>query len=99
MLEKLNMEVTIIQFNAVCTVHHIAIYIYIYIDKLDAQILVIRLYFPLDALRVSDYIIPSSGTTFYKKLVYAGICRYHTYGTGIHRHIPISYKTLLLMMD
>ena len=28
------------------------------------KILVIRLYFPLDALRVSDYISPSSGATF-----------------------------------
>ena len=28
------------------------------------KILVIRLYFPLDALHVSDYISPSSGTTF-----------------------------------
>ena len=26
----------------------------------------IRLYFPLDALHVSDYISPSSGATFYK---------------------------------
>ena len=28
------------------------------------KILVIRLYFPLDALHVSDYISPSSGATF-----------------------------------
>ena len=43
------------------------------------KILVIRLYFPLDALHVSDYISPSSGTTFIScasHLVYAGICRY-----------------------
>ena len=39
------------------------------------KILVIRLYFPLDALHVSDYISPSSGTTFLSctsHLVYAG---------------------------
>ena len=34
-----------------------------YINQQDAQILVIRLYFPLDALHVSDYISPSSGAT------------------------------------
>ena len=47
------------------------------------KILVIRLYFPLDALHVSDYINPSSGATFIScisHLVYAGICRYHTSG-------------------
>ena len=39
------------------------------------KILVIRLYFPLDALHVSDYISPSSGATFMSctsYLVYAG---------------------------
>ena len=38
------------------------------------KILVIRLYFPLDALHVSDYISPSSGATFIictSHLVYA----------------------------
>ena len=38
------------------------------------KILVIRLYFPLDALPVSDYVIPSSGATFINctsHLVYA----------------------------
>ena len=35
-----------------------------YMNQQDAQILVIRLYFPLDALHVSDYISPSSGATF-----------------------------------
>ena len=47
------------------------------------KILVIRLYFPLDALHVSDCISPSSGATFISctsHLVYAGICRYHTSG-------------------
>ena len=35
-----------------------------YINQQDAQkILVIRLYFLLDALHVSDYISPSSGAT------------------------------------
>ena len=46
-------------------------------------ILVIRLYFPLDALHVSDCISPSSGATFIgctSHLVYAGICRFHTSG-------------------
>ena len=41
------------RFNVVCTVHHIAIYI----DQLDAQILVISLYFPLGALHVSDSLL------------------------------------------
>ena len=43
------------------------------------KILVIRLYFPLDALHVSDCISPSAGATFISctlHLVYAGICRY-----------------------
>ena len=47
------------------------------------KILVIRLYFPLDALHVSDCISPSSGATFISctsHLVYGGICRYHTSG-------------------
>ena len=35
-----------------------------YMNQQDAQkFLVIRLYFPLDALHVSDYISPSSGAT------------------------------------
>ena len=37
------------------------------------KILVIRLYFPLDALHVSDYISPSSGATFYKLYIAFGI--------------------------
>ena len=43
------------------------------------KILVITLYFLLDALHVSDYISPSSGATFISctsHLVHAGICRY-----------------------
>ena len=42
------------------------------------KILMIRLYFPLDALHVSDYISPSSGATFISctsHLVYAGTIR------------------------
>ena len=43
------------------------------------KILVIRLYFQLSALHVSDCISPSSGATFMSctsHLVYAGVCRY-----------------------
>ena len=40
------------------------------------KILVIRLYFPLDALHVSDCISPSSGANFYKLYIAFGICRY-----------------------
>ena len=67
-------------FNVVCTVHHPTICIWT--NKMH-KILVIRLYFLLDALHVSDYIIPSSGATFISctsQLVYAGICRYHMSG-------------------
>ena len=42
------------------------------------EILVIRLYFPLDALHVTDCISPSLGATFISctsHLVYAGICQ------------------------
>ena len=42
--------------------------------------LVIRLYFPLDALHVSDYISPSSGAIFYRLYIVFGISRYHTSG-------------------
>ena len=47
-----------------------------YINQQDAQILVIRLYFLLDALHVSDYISPYSGATFISctsQLAYTGI--------------------------
>ena len=50
-----------------------------YINQQDAQISVIKLYFLLDALHVSDCVSPSSGATFISyisHLVYAGICRY-----------------------
>ena len=36
---------------------------HMYINQQDAQISVIRLYFPLDAVHVSDYTSPSSGAT------------------------------------
>ena len=42
------------------------------------KILVIRLYFLLDALHVSDYISPSTGATFISctsHLVYVGVCQ------------------------
>ena len=42
------------------------------------KIIVIRLYFPLDALHVSDYVRPSSGANFISctsHLVYAGTIR------------------------
>ena len=62
------------------------------------KILVIRLYFPLDTLHVSDYISPTSGATFIRctsHLVYAGICRYvwllSGYSHTTARHIGI-YK-------
>ena len=47
------------------------------------EILEIILYFPLNALHVSDCISPSSGATFIScasHLVYAGVCRYDTPG-------------------
>ena len=52
------------------------------------KILVIRLYFPLDALHVSDCISPSSGAYFYKLYIAFGICRYHSHTTAtriVHR--------------
>ena len=77
------------------------------------EILVIRLYFPLDALHVSDYISPSSGATFISctsYLIYAGICRYvwllcGCSHTTARRMVPACTKCdvqlikLLLMMD
>ena len=51
-----------------------------YINQQDAQNSVIRLYFPLDALHVSDYISPSLGAVFYELYIVFGICRYHTCG-------------------
>ena len=62
------------------------------------KILVIRLYFPLDALHVSDYISPSSGATFTS-------CTLHLVYADTVWHIPAYTKcdvqliNLLLMMD
>ena len=61
------------------------------------KIPVIRLYFPLDALHVSDYISPSSEATFISctsHLVHAGIIRVAY--TGI---CDVQLIKLLLMMD
>ena len=71
------------------------------------KILVIRLYFPLDALNVSDYISPSSGANFISctsRLVYAdtsGCCvaivtQHPDYGTGIRRYIPVRLAVVWL---
>ena len=57
---------------------HRALSYNMYINQQDDRILVIRLYFLLDALHVSDYISPSSGATLYSctsRLVYAGTIR------------------------
>ena len=53
------------------------------------KILVIRLYFPLDALHVSDCISPSSGATFTSCTSHLDVdtCNSHTY-----RHIPAYTK-------
>ena len=74
------------------------------------KIPVIRLYFPLNALHVSDYISPSSGATFYKLYITFGICRYHTSGRCVaiatqqpdvsaYTKCDIQLIKLLLMMD
>ena len=77
------------------------------------KILVIRLYFSLYALHVSDYFSPLPGANFISRtshLVYAGICRYHTSGCCVtiatqHPDVPAYTKCdvqlikLLLMMD
>ena len=51
------------------------------------RILVIRLYFPLDALHVSDYISPSSGATFV-----SCICRHIPVYAGIYQMRCTAYK-------
>ena len=78
-----------------------------YINQKMHKILVIKLYFLLDALHVSDYISPSSGATFISctsYLAYAGTIRVavvwlyqhnsDTYGTGIYRHVPNAMYSL-----
>ena len=74
------------------------------------KILVIRLYYPLDALHVSDCISPSSGTTFYRMHIVFGICRYHTSGCCVatatqqpdvpaYTKCEVQLIKLLLMID
>ena len=79
-----------------------------YTNQQDAQIPVIILYFPLDALHVSDYIIPSSGANIYKLYIASGIGRYvcllcgysHTTARSmIPAYAMYSLHKLLLMMD
>ena len=55
------------------------------------KILVIRLYFPLDVLHVSDCISPTSGATFYKLYIAFGICRYHTARRMVYIRIVLFY--------
>ena len=75
-------------------------------------ILVITLYFPLDALHVSDSVSPSSGTTFYKLYIVFGICPIRLtvvwlwpHNSQTYRLIPVYTKCdvqfikLLLMID
>ena len=57
-----------------------------YINQQDAQISVIKLYFPLYALHVSDYISPSQQPDL------------PAY-TGMYQMRCTAYKRLLLMMD
>ena len=84
-----------------------------YINQLDAQNSVIRLYFPLDALHVSDYVSPSSRAKFISctsYLVYVGIYRYAWllcgYSHTTTRRMVLAYTNcdvqlikLLVMMD
>ena len=59
------------------------------------KILVIRLYFPLDALHVSDNVTPSSGATFISctsHLVYAR-------RIGMYQMRHTAYERLLLKVD
>ena len=63
------------------------------------KILVIRLYFPLNAVHVSDCISPSSGATFMSctsHLVYAGTCRYTPVYVGIATKQPhvVAFRNL-----
>ena len=73
-----------------------------YINQQDAQISVIKLYFPLDTLHVSNYISPSSGATFISctsHLVYIRLAvvwllphNSQTYGNGIYQMRCTAYK-------
>ena len=74
-----------------------------YINQQDAPNSVIRLYFPLDSLHVSDYISPSSGATFISctsHLVHAGTIHVaiatqqpDILGTGIYQMRCAAYKS------
>ena len=66
------------------------------------KILVIRLYFPLDALHVSDSVSPPLGATFYKLYIAFGICQYHTSGCCVaiatqQRHVWYQQEFLHLV--
>ena len=50
-----------------------------YINQQEAQNSVIRLYFPLGALHILDYVSPSSGATFYELYIAFGISRIGIY--------------------
>ena len=69
-----------------------------------------RFYFTLNAVHVSDYIRPSSGATFYKLYIVFVICRYHTSGCYVaivtqqpdvsaYTKCDVQLIKLLLMMD
>ena len=64
----------------VYTVHHLKVCIQ---TNTLHKILVIRLYFPLNNLHVSDCISPSSGATFYKLYIVFGICQYDVQLTNV----------------
>jgi hypothetical protein len=55
--------------------------IYMHINQLDAQILVIILYFLLGVPHVFDFLLVHHQEQLYKLYIaYTGICRYHTCG-------------------
>ena len=60
------------------------------------KILVIRLYFPLDALHVSDCICPSSGATLQAvhRIWYMPVRLTTARRIGIYRHIPNAMYSL-----
>ena len=53
---------------------------------------VIRLYFPLDAVHVSDSVSPSSGATFYKLYIAFGCSHTTARRTGIYQMRCTAYK-------
>ena len=67
-------------------------YVCIQTNNKMREILVIRLYFPLDALHVSDYISPSSGATYMSctsHFVYAGTCGCCVAIATQQPHVPV----------